>query len=127
MVVPQELTKSDIVKIIEQLDKLLPSNFVNKQGRGRRKAYSDKSILKLSILLKLCDISYRGAKNFLEKNPRYMELLDLKNIPPFQTIPRRVRELPLHRINKDVVNLFLDIEGLERIELVVDSFRSQDL
>ncbi|ACR80489.1 hypothetical protein [Kosmotoga olearia] len=24
--VPQELTKSDIVKIIEQLDKLLPSN-----------------------------------------------------------------------------------------------------
>ena len=60
--VPQELTKSDIVKIIEQLDKLLPSNFVNKQGRGRRKAYSDKSILKLSLLLKLYDISYRGAK-----------------------------------------------------------------
>ena len=127
MVVPQVLTKSDIVKIIEQLDKLLPSNFVNKQGRGRRKAYSDKSILKLSILLKLCDVSYRGAKNFLEKNPRYMELLDLKNIPPFQTISRRVRELPLHRINKDIVNLFLDIEGLERIELVVDSFRNQDL
>ena len=35
--VPQELTKSDIVKIIEQLDKLLPSNFVNKQGRGRKR------------------------------------------------------------------------------------------
>jgi len=117
MVVPQELTKSDIVKIIEQLDKLLPSNFVNKQGRGRRKAYSDKSILKLSILLKLCGVSYRGAKHFLEKNPKYMELLDLKNIPPFQTISRRVRGLPLHRINKDVVNLFLDIEGLERVEL----------
>ena len=33
--VPQELTKSDIVKIIEQLDKLLPSNFVNKQGRNK--------------------------------------------------------------------------------------------
>ena len=96
--VPQELTKSDIVKIIEQLDKLLPSNFVNKQGRGRKKAYSDKSILKLSILLKLCDISYRGAKSFLEKNPKYMELLDLKNIPPFQTISRRVRELPLRQI-----------------------------
>ena len=103
--VPQVLTKSDVVKIIEQLDKLLPSNFVSKQGRGRRKAYSDKSILKLSILLKLCDISYRGAKNFLEKNPKYMELLDLENIPPFQTISRRVRELPLHRINKDIVNL----------------------
>ncbi|MHA1408353.1 MAG: hypothetical protein ACTSSG_13365 [Candidatus Heimdallarchaeaceae archaeon] len=85
--IPQVLTKSDIVKIIERLDKLLPSNFVNKQGRGRRKAYSDKSILmKLSILLKLCDISYHGAKNFLEKNPKYMELLDLKNILPFQTI-----------------------------------------
>ena len=27
--VPQELTKNDIVKIIEQLDKLFPSNFVN--------------------------------------------------------------------------------------------------
>ena len=34
--VPQELTKNDIVKIIEQLDKLLPSIFVNKQGRGRK-------------------------------------------------------------------------------------------
>ena len=56
-----------------------------------------------------------------------MELLDLKSIPPFQTISRRVRELPLHRINKDVVNLFLNIEGLERIKLVVDSFRNQDL
>jgi len=33
--VPQELTKSDIVKIIEQLDKLLPSNFVNKQYKNR--------------------------------------------------------------------------------------------
>jgi len=60
MVVPQVPTKNDIVKIIEQLDKLLPSNFVSKQGRSRRKAYSDKSILKLSILLKLCDISYQG-------------------------------------------------------------------
>jgi len=30
MVVPQELTKSDIVKIIEQLDKLLPSNFTER-------------------------------------------------------------------------------------------------
>ena len=84
--VPQVLTKSDIVKIIEQLDELLPSNFVNKQGRGRRRAYSDKSILKLSLLLKLYDISYRGAKNFLEKNLKYMELLDLKSIPLFQTI-----------------------------------------
>ena len=35
--VPQELTKSDIVNIIEQLDKLLPSNFVNKEGK--RKVY----------------------------------------------------------------------------------------
>jgi len=32
--VPHELSKSDIVKIIDQLNMLLPSNFVNKQGRG---------------------------------------------------------------------------------------------
>ena len=106
--IPQQFSKSNIVKIIKQLDNLLPSNFLNKQGRGRKKVYSDKSILKLSILLKLCNISYRGAKNFLEKNPEYMKLLGLENIPPFQTISRRVRELPLHRINKDVVNLFLE-------------------
>ena len=43
-----------------------------------------------------------------------MEVLGLKNIPPFQTISRRVRELHLHRINRGVENLFLDIEGLER-------------
>ena len=34
--VPQELTKSDIVKIIEQLDRLLLPNLVNKQGDGFR-------------------------------------------------------------------------------------------
>ncbi len=56
--IPQKLTKSDIVKIIEQLDKLLPSNFVNKQGRSRRKPYCDKDNLKSSILLKLCSILY---------------------------------------------------------------------
>jgi len=55
---PQELSKSDIVKIIKQLDKLLPSISINKQGRGRRKAYYDKDNLKFSILLKLCSISY---------------------------------------------------------------------
>ena len=42
-------------------------------------------------------------------------------------ISRRVGGLPLYKINKDVVNLFLDIEGLEKIELVLDSFRDQDL
>ncbi|RKX46481.1 MAG: hypothetical protein DRP27_01220 [Thermotogae bacterium] len=57
--VPQELSKGDIVKVIEQLDKLLPSISINKQGRGRRKAYYDKDNLKSSILLKLCGISYR--------------------------------------------------------------------
>jgi len=57
--IPHELSKSDIVKIIELLDMLLPSNFVNKQGRDRRKAYYDKDNLKSSILLKLCGISYR--------------------------------------------------------------------
>ncbi len=32
--ISHELTKSDIVKTIERLDKPLPSNFVNKQGVG---------------------------------------------------------------------------------------------
>jgi len=42
-----------------------------------------------------------------------MELFDLKNIPPFLTISRRIRELPLHRINKDIVNLFLELKDLK--------------
>jgi len=32
--ISHELTKSDIVKTIERLDKLLPSNSINKQGIG---------------------------------------------------------------------------------------------
>jgi len=35
--VPHELSKSDIVKIVEQLNMLLPFGFINKQGRGRGK------------------------------------------------------------------------------------------
>jgi hypothetical protein len=34
----QELTKTDIIKIIEQLDRLLPTNFIDKQDRGRKEA-----------------------------------------------------------------------------------------
>ena len=55
--VPHELSKSDIVKIIEQLNMLLPFGFINKQGRGKGKVYYDKDNLKSSILLKLCSIS----------------------------------------------------------------------
>ena len=41
--IPQQFSKSNIVKIIKQLDNLLPSNFLNKQGRGRKRCTPTKA------------------------------------------------------------------------------------
>lgn len=124
---PRGKKEKKIVKIIETLDRFIEDKPVKK--RGRSKKYSDRTIVKLVILLKLSNVSYRGTRNFLEGNPWYMELVELEVIPPFWTIARRAKELreEIERLNEKIANLFLDTEGLERNEVAVDSFCSENL
>ncbi|HDP77612.1 MAG TPA: hypothetical protein ENN47_05415, partial [Mesotoga infera] len=67
-----------------------------KKVSGRNKEYDETTILKLLVLLTLANISYRGAKSFLEGNVEYIDYLGLKTIPSFQTLSRRARQLSLH-------------------------------
>ena len=66
---------------------------------SRRRKYSDKQILKILILLQIFNISYRSSKIFLENHREYMELIEITEIPSFQTLSRRSRSFDLHAIN----------------------------
>ena len=119
-----EMGKKEIIKVLDNLDKFVVKETV-KKGRGRNKEYDEITILKLLVLLTLAKKSYRGAKRFLEGNVEYIDYLGLKTIPSFQTLSRRARQLSLHEIVQKITTLFTDVEGLEREEVAVDSFREQ--
>ncbi|KAF2956193.1 MULTISPECIES: hypothetical protein [Marinitoga] len=53
---------------------------------GRRKKYSDKSILKILILLKMAKLSYRKSENLFRDHPEFLSLIGIEDIPSFQTI-----------------------------------------
>ncbi|MEM3859463.1 MAG: transposase [Candidatus Micrarchaeaceae archaeon] len=79
-------------------------------------------MLKILIILKLNNVSYRGAASFFMDNLEYMDLLGIKILPSFQTLSRRAKELPLEEINESITEVFLDIEDLRRENAVGDSF-----
>lgn len=126
---PKGKKEKKIVEIVETLDRFIEDKPVKKRGRGRAKKYSDRTIIKLVVLLKLSNVSYRGTKNFLENNSRYMELVGLEEIPPFQTVARRANGLceEIKILSEKIATLFLDTEGLERNEVAVDSFCYENL
>lgn len=50
-----------------------------------RRAYSDRQILKVLILLQIFGISYRSSRIFLTNHEVYLTMIGLKEIPSFQT------------------------------------------
>ena len=61
--------KKRYLKIIERLDKLLPSNFVNKQGRGR-KTYSDQRVYEVQLYKQMLEILHESGLKDLSKEVR---------------------------------------------------------
>lgn len=56
---------------------------------GRKKKFSDKAILKILIILKMFDKSYRKSEDFFRNNYEYLYLIVIDEIPSFQTISYR--------------------------------------
>ena len=73
---------------------------------SRKRKYSDKQILKMLVLLRIFNISYRSSEIFLENHGEYMELIGITEIPSFQTLSRRSRSLDLHTINMIIQSLY---------------------
>ena len=73
-------------------------NIVSQDERKRK--YTDRQIMKILVLLNIFGISYRSARIFLRNHEEYLNMIDLKEIPSFQTLSRRSRMIDLHALNK---------------------------
>ena len=87
-----------ILLIMEIMD-----NIVSPDDRKRK--YTDRQILKILVVLQIFSISYRSARIFLANHGEYLRMIDLKEIPSFQTLSRRARTLDLHAINREITFL----------------------
>ncbi|MEM0173663.1 MAG: transposase [Sulfolobaceae archaeon] len=93
MISPEQV-KKHTVKIVEYVNNFFPHEAANKSERGRIDIYPDDLMLKILVILKLNNVSYRGAASFFMDNLEYMDLLGIKILPSFQTLSRREKELP---------------------------------
>ena len=75
-------------------------NIVSQDERKRK--YTDRQIIKLLVLLNIFGISYRSAGIFLWNHEEYLNMIDLKEIPSFQSLSRRSRMIDFHEINSKI-------------------------
>ena len=94
-----DMLTQHIPRLIALIDKIVSPD-------QRMRKYSDRQIVKILILLQIFHISYRSAGIFLRNHEEYAELIDLNEIPSFQTLSRRARMLDLHAINKEITYLY---------------------
>ena len=75
-------------------------NIVSQDERKRK--YSNRQIMKILVLLNIFGISYRSAGIFLRNHEEYLNMIDLKEIPSFQSLSRRSRMIDFHEINSKI-------------------------
>lgn len=68
----------------------------------RKRKYTDRQILKILVLLKIFNISYRSSGIFLRNHGEYMRMIGVREIPSFQTLSRRARSFDIHEISSDI-------------------------
>ena len=81
--------------IMNMIDKIVSPD-------DRKRKYSDRQIMKILVLLNMFNISYRSSRVFLINHEEYLNMIDLKEIPSFQTLSRRSRMIDLHEINRKI-------------------------
>ena len=95
--------------IMERLDKIVTED--------RSRKYSNALIVKIIVILKLYNISYRSSKYFFNNHREYMELLDITDIPDFRTLSYRSLRIDWHYINSAII----DIINPENDSAAIDS------
>ena len=67
--------------IMERLDKIVTYD--------RSRKYSTALIVKIIVILKIYEISYRSSRYFFNNHKEFMELLNITSIPDFRTLSYR--------------------------------------
>ncbi|WGS64363.1 hypothetical protein [Marinitoga aeolica] len=88
---------------------------------GRKKKFSDKSILKILILLKIAKKSYRKVENLFHNHPEFLSLIGINEIPSFQTISYRANKLDFRKINNDLINWIYNNIKLYKTHAAIDA------
>ncbi len=65
--------------IMNMIDKIVSPD-------DRKRKYSDRQIMKILVLLNMFNISYRSSRVFLINHEEYLNMIDVKEIPSFQTL-----------------------------------------
>ena len=95
--------------IMERLDKIVTED--------RSRKYSNALMVKIIVILKLYNISYRSSKYFFNNHREFMELLNIIDIPDFRTLSYRALRMDWHYINSAII----DIINPENDNAVIDS------
>ena len=93
------MAANQISLIMERLDKIVT------EYRSRK--YSNALIVKIIIILKFYNISYRSSKYFFYNHGEFMELLNIKDIPNFRTLTYRSLRIDWHytySVIMDIIN-----------------------
>lgn len=134
----QQTKKGVLNSILAQKKNVFKSSFVKKEiifvfniidiffkepdySFGRKKKFSDKAILKILILLKMFDKSYRKSEEFFENNYEYLTLIGIDEIPSFQTISYRANKLDFRKINNDLINWIYNNIKLYKTHVAIDA------
>jgi len=73
---------------------------------NRNRKYTDKQIIKILILLQIYNISYRSSKLFFNNHKEYLRMININEIPSFQTLSRRSGIIDLHGINTEITSIY---------------------
>jgi hypothetical protein len=103
------MAANQIPLIMERLDKIVTED--------RSRKYSNAPIIKIIIILKFYNISYRSSKYFFNNHREFMDLLNITDIPDFRTLSYRSLRIDWHYINSAIV----DIINPENDNAAIDS------
>jgi hypothetical protein len=73
----------------------------------RARKYPTALIVKIIVILKIYGISYRSSKYFFNNHRKFMNLLNITDIPDFRTLSYRSLRMDWHYINsaiRDIIN-----------------------
>jgi hypothetical protein len=103
------MAANQIPLIMERLDKIVTED--------RSRKYSNALIIKIIVILKFYNISYRSSKYFFNNHREFMDLLNITGIPDFRTLSYRSLRIDWHYINSAIV----DIINPENDNAAIDS------
>ena len=103
------MATNHIPLIMPRLDKIITEDRIRK--------YPASLIVKIIVILKIYGVSYRSSKYFFNNHPKFMDMLNITDIPNFRTLSYRSLRIDWHYINSAII----DMIGPDNDNAAVDS------